>query len=168
MLLNVIVGVVVGLAQTGLLFTLNFAGILRTERGGQLLMLALAFHIVGLLWALGRHRAKAGEEGAPFARLFGAGLMVSLIIGIVVATGSMVFMDAVDPSYLDWVKESSREQLQALELEAEEEQAHEDRLAQLTPVGYAMQGLMGTLMTGLFLSLTLSAFLRIRVLRKGP
>ncbi|MEM6794656.1 MAG: DUF4199 domain-containing protein [Acidobacteriota bacterium] len=169
MLLNLIVGVAVGLGQTGLLLVLHFAGVLRSQQGGRFLMLALAFHIVGLLWALGRHRAAASpEEGAPFSKLFGAGLMVSLIAGVVVAAGSLVFLEGIDPSYLDWIRESSRERLEALELPAEELEIQEQRLDQLTAAGYAMQGLMGTLMTGFFLSLTLAAFLRMRVIRKKP
>lgn len=167
MLVNVIAGTVVGLLATALLYTLHFAGLLKTGLGSQLLFLALAFHITGLIAALGYHRHRAGEGGAPFARLFGAGLMVSLFAGVVLAAGTHLFVTVVEPGYLDWLKASSLERLAASELPAEEQAAHRGQIEQLTPLGYAVQTLISTLIAGFFLSLTLAAFLRMRTLRSA-
>lgn len=92
--------------------------------------------------------------------------MLSLVAGLTLAAGSYVFLTTVDPTYIDWVKERSVEQLDAFpDLSAEERAANEEQIAALTPGAYATQGLVGTMMLGFLLSLTLSAFLRMRVLR---
>lgn len=167
MLLNVVTGLVVGIASASLIYVLHFLGVLRTPLGGQLLLLAIVFHTTGLLFALLRQRAR--DTDIPFARLFGAGLMLSLIAGLALAVGSYLFLTVVDPTYIDWVKERSREQLEAFpDLPVEERAAGEEQIAALTPGAYATQGLVGTLMIGFLLSLTLSAFLRMRVLRRQP
>ena len=41
-----------------------------------------------------------------FAMLFGAGLMVSLIAGIVLALGTHIFVTVVEPGHLEWLKQS--------------------------------------------------------------
>lgn len=168
MLLNLITGVLIGLGSSVLLYTLHFQGLLRTPLGGRLLMGAMLIHAVGLLAALWRHRSVGGfggEVDVPFIRLFGAGLVISLIAGLVVAQGSWLFIQVVDPTYLEWIRERSLEALAASPAPAAEKAQQAEAIRATTPLGYATQGLMGTLFFGLLLSLTLAALLRIRVLR---
>ena len=67
---------------------------------------------------------------------------------------------------LDWLRQSSLDALAAqAEMDAAERAAQEAAIAAITPARYAVQVLMGTLFTGFFLSLTLSALMRVRVLR---
>ncbi|MEM1177257.1 MAG: DUF4199 domain-containing protein [Acidobacteriota bacterium] len=167
MKINLIVGAVVGLLAAGLLFVLHATEVLRTPLGSQLLILTLAFHVTGLIVALGFHRHRAKDEGgAPFSRLFGAGLMVSLIVGVILGLGTQVFVTHVDPTYLDWVKETSLEQLDQMEEISEEEKArHREQVERLTLEGYAVETLKRTLVVGFFLSLTLAALFRMRAVQ---
>ncbi|MCG8457897.1 MAG: DUF4199 domain-containing protein [Holophagales bacterium] len=167
MLLNLVTGLLVGLGSTGLLYVLHFQGLLREPLGERLWLGAMLIHAVGLLVALWRHRGSAGNEAdVPFSRLFGAGLAVSFVAGAVAAQGAWLFVGVVDPSYLDWLRQSSLDALAAqAEMDAAERSAQEAAIAAITPARYAVQVLMGTLFTGFFLSLTLSALMRVRVLR---
>ncbi|MEM8929982.1 MAG: DUF4199 domain-containing protein [Acidobacteriota bacterium] len=163
MLFNLITGAVVGLASASLIYILHFAEVLRTPLGGQLLLLAILFLTSGLLTALMRHRVR--EPEIAFGRLLGAGLAISMVAGLVLAIGSYVFTTTVDPTYLDFIRERSLEQLSQMDLPVEERAANEAQIAAINPSGYAMQGLFGTLVTGFLLSMTISAFLRMRVVR---
>ena len=168
MLLNLITGVLIGLGSSVLLYTLHFQGLLRTPLGGRLLMGAMLIHGVGLLAALWRHRSVGGAGGeidVPFSRLFGAGLVISMIAGLVVAQGSWLFIQVVDPTYLEWIQERSLEAVAESGMTADEQAMQVEAIRGITPLRYATQGLMGTLFFGLLLSLTLAALLRIRVLR---
>lgn len=169
MRLNLLIGLVVGLLSAGLLFVLHGLGMLRTPAGEQMLYFAVAFHITGLItvMALQRSRAVKADVDAPlFARLFGSGLMVSLISGCVVAAGTLLFMEVQDPSYLDWIKERSLIQLASFELPPEESEAQRQQIVDLSARVYATRALVGTLISGFFLSLTIAAFMRIRMLRR--
>ncbi|MEM8997697.1 MAG: DUF4199 domain-containing protein [Acidobacteriota bacterium] len=167
--INLIVGAAVGLLAAGLLYGAHAVEVLRTPLGSKLLLLTLVFHIAGLVVALGLHRYRAREEGgAPFSRLFGAGLMVSLAAGVVLALATQVFVTAVAPDYLDWVKASSLERLeQVTELGDEERAMHRRQVEQLTPQSYSVQTLTSTLVAGFFLSLTFAALLRMRTVSAG-
>ena len=169
MLVNGIAGAVVGLLATALLYALHFAGVLKTPLGSQLLFLTLAFHITGLIAALGLHRHRAKSDGgASFAMLFGAGLMVSLVAGVVLALGTHIFVTVVEPGHLEWLKQSSLERMAEAEMSEEDKALHREQIEQLTPAAYSVQTLTSTLIAGFFLTITLAAFLRMRVLRSAP
>lgn len=162
MKINLVAGLAVGLLDFLLLCTLHWTGILKTDLGVRLLMLTLFTHALGLIVAMVVLRRR--ERGAGFARLFGAGLLVSLVGGVIAAGGMFVFLQQVDPTYLDFMLDDQRQQV----IDNWPEDQRAAALAQLdatTPAAYAGRGTVGGYMIrGFFLTLMLSAILRLRIL----
>jgi hypothetical protein len=169
MKLNLAFGVLLGLLSAGLVYGLHQLGWLRTPTGTRLLLLNPLIHSILLIVALVRHRAAALPDNAPFARLFGAGLLISFVGGAISALGAWIFTTRVDPSHLEWVKEQTAEHIRSSGRPAAE---IEDQLAQLathvTPDAYAAQSLFAVLAVGFLLSLVISALLRLRGIADRP
>ncbi len=166
MKLNLLAGVLVGLFSNLLFYGLHWAGMLRSEEGGRFLFLVSAAHAAALILVLSRHRSNALPLAVPFARLFGACLLISFVAGLLTALGSYLFTTQVDPSYLGWVIEQTVTHLKTLELPpAELERQLADLPTRVTPGGYALQGLVGVCITGFFLTLVFSALLRLRAMQ---
>lgn len=167
MRLNLLGGVLVGLFSNLVFYGLYWSGMLRSEEGGKFLFLASAAHAAALILVLSRHRASALPAAVSFATLFGAGLFLSFVAGVVTAFGSYVFTTQVDPTYIGWVIEETGAHLKTLELPAAELQQQLAGLPErVTPGSYAFQGLVGVCMTGLFLTLVIAALLRIRAMQQ--
>lgn len=162
MKINLGAGLAVGLLDFLLLCTLHWTGVLKTDLGVRLLMLTLFTHALGLIVAMVVLRRQEG--GAGFARLFGAGLLVSLVAGVTAAGGMYVFLQRIDPTYLDYMLEDQRRHV----IETWPEDQRDAALAQLdatTPAVYAGRGTIGGYMIrGFFLTLMLAAILRLRIL----
>lgn len=166
MKLNLLGGVIVGLFSNLVFYAIWAAGLLRSEDGGRILFLASAVHAITIILVLSRHRAAALPEAVPFAKLFGAGLFLSFVAGIVTSIGSYIFTTQVDPSYLGWIVEQSLEHLKTLGLSEAELAAETAALpSRVTPASYAVQGLVGVCITGFFLSLVIGALLRLRAIQ---
>jgi Protein of unknown function (DUF4199) len=170
MKLNVLGGLAVASIALAVLLGLHISGSLRSPDAGSIFFLTIAGHAVVLIVVLRRHHLKLAPEQASFFRLLGAGLLLSLIAGLLIALGSYLFAARVDPTYLDWLLEVSREQIAAAGLPAEAAQNELERLQGFaTPRGYALQSLIGALSTGFVLTLLISVILRLRALRQdGP
>jgi len=166
MKLNVLGGLLVGVASNLIFLLTYWAGILRTEKGGYVLLLASAVHAIVLILVLSRHRSDALPNAVPFARLFGAGLMLSFVAGLFAAIGSYTFTTLIDPTYLGWIVERSIEYIKTLEMpEAQLQEEIAAMPSRVSAVSYAIQGLIGVCMTGFFLSLVISALLRLRAMK---
>ncbi|MEM1202803.1 MAG: DUF4199 domain-containing protein [Acidobacteriota bacterium] len=171
MKLNVVAGLVLGLLSVAILYVCHWTGWLRTPAGENGLPLATGLlHILLLIWALRRHRNLARPEGVPFARLFGAGLLISLVGGITVAFGNLLLTQVLDPGFFDWAMERARFHLaeQMATMEGLTEADRQARLAILdaaTPEGFAVQRMVQTLILGAFLSLPVAALVRLRSLK---
>lgn len=169
MKLNLIFGVLLGLLSSGLVYGLYTLGWLRTPTGTRLLLLTPLIHSVLLIVALIRHRAAALPDNVPFARLFGAGLLISFVGGAISALGAWIFTTQVDPSHLDWVKEQTAQHILTSGRPAAEIEAQLGQLSsQATPGAYAAQSLFAVLAVGFLLSLVISALLRLRGIADRP
>lgn len=166
MKLNLLGGLLVGILSNLIFLTVYWTGLLRTDSGGRLLFLISAVHAVVLIVVLSRHRQNALPDAVPFAKLFGAGLFLSFVAGVFTGMGSYTFTTLIDPTHLDWVIEKSVEYVKTLELpEAELQKEIAEMPTRVSPVTYAIQGLIGICTTGFFLSLVISALLRIRAVQ---
>lgn len=166
MKLNLLGGVIVGLFSNLVFYSIWAAGFLRSEEGARVLFLVSAVHATAIILVLSRHRAAALPEAVPFAQLFGAGLFLSFIAGVVTSIGSYIFTTQVDPTYLGWIVEQSLEHLKTLGLNEAELAAETAALpSRVTPASYAVQGLVGVCITGFFLTLVISALLRLRAIQ---
>lgn len=158
---NLLAGVLVGLSEFVLLWGMDLAGVLRSDLGARLLQLMLFVHAAGLIVAMVRLRQTEGA--ASFFRLLGAGLLVSFVAGGVAAGGTALFLEVVDPGYLDWVVEETRRDI--ADWPDDRRAQAEEQLDATTPGVYAMRGAVSYLLRGLMLSLLLAAVLRLRILR---
>jgi hypothetical protein len=169
MKLNLAFGVLLGLFSSGLVYLLYHFGWLRTPEGTRLLLLNPLFHSLLVIVALIRHRAAAMPDNVPFARLFGAGLLISFVGGALSAFGAWIFTSYVDPTHLEWVKEQTARHILESGRPAAEIEAQLGQLAgQATPGAYAAQSLFAVLVIGFLLSLVVSALLRLRGIATRP
>ena len=91
--------------------------------------------------------------------------MMSVIAGVIIIVFSLVFTTILFPSYFTDLQEAYREILrQQGKSEAEIAQAVSEASAGATPMGQAIQGFMGTLITGIVASAVIGLFFR----RKRP
>lgn len=158
---NLIVGIAVGLAELALLWGMDLAGVLQSDLGGRMLRFMLFIHALGLIVVMVRLRQKEGAAG--FARLLGAGLTLSFVAGLTAAGATFFFLEVVEPGYLDWVVEQTRQDI--ADWPEDRRAQAEEQLAATTPGVYASRGAMSYLLRGLMLSLLLAAVLRLRILR---
>lgn len=158
---NLVVGVLVGLAELAFLWGMDLAGVLQSDLGARLLQFMLFFHALGLIVAMVRVRQVEGA--AIFARLLGAGLMVTFVAAVTAGAGNVFFLNVVEPGYLDWVMEQTREDI--ADWPEDRKAQAEEQIAATTPAVYATRGAMYYLVRGLLLSLLLAAVLRLRILR---
>lgn len=171
MRLNLVAGLLIGGFGVVLTLGLHAAGLLRQPIGGRLSVLVLAVHAGTLVWALARHRVLARPDPVPFSRLVGAGLLISLVAGLVLLGGSLLFTTTIDPSYLPWLQESMASELEAAASEgvsADELAAQREAVEALTPTAYALQWLSGALFMGFLLTLPIAVLLRVGALRSAP
>ncbi|MDA8020594.1 MAG: DUF4199 family protein [Thermoanaerobaculia bacterium] len=160
---NVLVGVIVGLTELLLLWCMDVTGVLRSDLGARLLQFMLFVHALGLIVVMVRLRQS--EHTAGFPKLLAAGLMVSFLAALTAGMGVLFFLEFVEPGYLSWVIEETRQDItdwpDDRRIEAEQQ------LAATTPMVYASRGAIGYLLRGLLLSLLLAAVLRLQILRSA-
>lgn len=168
MKINLVAGLILGIFSTGTVLVMHQLGSLRSpEAANWALVAGMACHSLVLIVALIRHRAAAQPEEVPYARLFGAGLFISFLGGVVSAIGSYFFTTQVDPGHLAWVREKTAEQLREAGLQGPELEEQLRLLPELiTPGTYALQALRALLVVGFLLTLVISAFVRLRGLRQ--
>ena len=166
MKLNLLGGVIVGMFSNLVFYALYWADLLRSEDGARLLFLASGLHAAVLIGVLSKHRSAALPEAIPFAKLFGAGLILSFVAGICTSLGSYYFTTQVDPSYLGWITEQSIAHLKTMDLPEAQLNAEIAALpSRVTPGSYAFQGLVGVCITGFVLTLVIGALLRLRAMQ---
>ena len=158
---NLLVGALIGLVEFLLLWGLDLAGVLRSDTGARSLQFMLFVHALGLIVVMVRLRQTEGA--ASFPKLLAAGLMVSFVAGLTAAAGTFVFLEVVEPGYLDWVLDQTRQDI--ADWPDDQRALAVEQLAATTPGVYASRGAVSYLVRGLLLSLLLAAVLRLRILR---
>ncbi len=157
---NLIGGVAIGAAATLLIHILHFAGLIRSELGAYLLMLVLVVHALVLGFVFRGHRR---DGQGRFMQLLGAGMLISLLAGLVGAGGSFLFTEVTDPDYLPWLQEESFRRLEASPLPAAEKDLQRVRIEEgVRQPEYAFQSITGSMVFGLMLSFLLAILLRQR------
>ena len=99
----------------------------------------------------------AAESG--YLRLFGNGVLIGLIGGMLVFLGSMVLLTAM-PSYLDDVKTMQISSLEQLNLPEDVIEPRIAKIEAITPVSSSMQGMIGTFFTSLIAGAIVAIFQR--------
>ena len=142
---GLLIGVLCGLWT----FVMGFTGWYKDPRLVNVFFLVIVIEIAGLIWGLRR----TASEGRTYGGQIVAGTMMSVIAGVVIIVFSLVFTTVLFPSYFTDLQDAYRQILQQQgKTEAEIAQKLNDASAGATPMGQAIQGFMGTLITGIVAS----------------
>ena len=140
-------------------FVMGFTGWYKDPRMINVFFLVIVIEIAGLVWGLRRTAA----EGRTYGGQIVAGTMMAIIAGVIVIASSLIFTTVLFPSYFTDLQEAYRQVLQQQgKSEAEIAQALQDASAGATPMGQAIQGFMGTLITGIVASAVIGLFFRAK------
>lgn len=120
---------------------------------------AILVQIGVLVWGL----MKTARAGRRYLGQVGSGLLISIIGGVLLIFVSLLFTTVAFPDYFDQVAEMSAEAWEGAGMTDEQIDAMLEKTAMMrTPWFGAISGLIGTMVTGLIISLITAAFVRAK------
>ena len=149
-------GVLLGVLCGAWMFLMGFTGWYRDEVLLNLFYVVVLIEIAVLLWGLRQTAATRAYGGQV-----GAGVLISIIGGVIIFGASILFTAVVFPDYFN--------ELRAIQTEMMRNQGKgEEEIARMmaatapmqTPVMNALTGFVATILTGLISSLIIAAFVR--------
>jgi len=150
-------GVLLGVLVTIWMFVVGFTGWYKDPVLLNLFFLVILIQLAVLIWAL-RQTAAAG---AAYGRQVTNGLLISLIGGVIIVGGSLLFTTVAFPDYFSTLQAAQVEMLKAQGLsEADINAQVTAGAAMQTPLMNALSGFVATLATGLVVSVIAGFFLR--------
>jgi hypothetical protein len=125
----------------------------------KVFFVVIVIEIGGLFWGLRRTAAEGRGYGAQVV----AGTMMAIVAGVVIICSSLLFTTVVYPEYFRELEAMNIELLRQQGLPDAEiaRQVNESRAAS-TPMGQAVQGFTGTLITGIVASAVIALWVRAR------
>jgi hypothetical protein len=154
-------GVLIGLLCSAWTFVMGFTGWYK-DPGLALtryVPVVILFEMGGLVWGL---RRTAGQ-GRAYAGQILAGTMMAIVAGVIIVASSLVFTTVVFPHYFTEIEQTTRTTLQRQGMsDADIAKTVQASAAAQTPMGQAMSGFLGTLITGIIASAVIGMFVRSR------
>ncbi len=152
-------GIVLGVLVEIWTYFMGFSGWYKDPALMNLFFVVIAIEIAVLMWALKRTAA----EGRGYGGQVGAGTLISLIGGVFVIVGSLIFTIVVFPNYFTELAAIQEQQLRAAG-------QSEDQIREVmaltakssTPVIQACIGFLATVVTGIVVSMIIGAFVRAK------
>jgi hypothetical protein len=127
--------------------------------------LVIALEIGGLIWGL----RKTAAEGRTYGGQIVAGTMMTVIAGVIIMVFSLLFTMVLFPNYFTELQDAYRQILrQQGKSDAEIAEAVRRSMAGATPMGQAVQGFVGTFLTGILASAVIAIFARARRVPSAP
>lgn len=152
-------GIVLGVLVEVWTYIMGFTGWYKHPTYMNLFWVVIALQIAVLMSAL-KHTAK---EGRGYGGQVGAGTLISLIGGVFVVLGSLVFTMVVFPDYFKDLAVIQEQMLRdAGRSEADIRQMMDMTAKTSTPMLQAFFGFLGTLVTGVVVSMIIGAFVRAK------
>ncbi len=125
----------------------------------------IALEVGGLIWGL----RKTAAEGRSYGGQIVAGTMMTVIAGVIIMGFSLLFTMVLFPNYFTELQDAYRHILrQQGKTEAEIAEAVRRSMAGVTPMGQAVQGFVGTFITGILASAVIAIFARGRRAPSAP
>lgn len=150
-------GLLLGVLVVAWQLVMGYTGWYKDPKLLNLFFLVIPLQIVVLAWGL---RATAGE-GRGYGGQVLAGVLMSLIAGVLIVGGSYLFTTVLFPGYFTELATIYAQQLRAQgQSEAQIEAALLEYVKTNNSNVNAMAGFMGTVITGLVASLVLAIFVR--------
>jgi len=152
-------GIVIGVACAIWTFVMGFTGWYKDPAMANAFFLVIPIEIAGLVWGL---RQTAGEERTYRAQVV-AGTLMAAVAGVVIIASSLLFTTVAFPEYFRELEAGQRQIMQSAGKSAAEiEQAVRDNASFTTPMGQALAGFVGTLVTGILASAVIAIWVRDR------
>ena len=158
-------GLLIGVLCGVWTFVMGLTGWYRDPMLLNLFFVVILIEIGGLVWGLRQTAAQGRGYGSQVI----AGTMMAIVAGVVVICSSLLFTTVAYPDYFNELEALYIEMLQQQGLSESEiaRQVSENRAAN-TPMGQAMQGFIGTLVTGILASAIIAIWVRSRHPIPGP
>ena len=152
---SVALGVICGLWM----FVMGFTGWYKHPVLLNLFWLVIPFEIGLLIWAL----RKTAAEGRRYGGQVGAGVLISVIGGVIIVGFSLLFTTVLFPNYFKDMAAMTEQALRAAgKPDADITAAMDVYRKSATPAANALSGFIGTVCTGLVASLGIAAFVRAK------
>jgi hypothetical protein len=152
-------GIALGVLVEIWTYVMGFTGWYRDPAMLNLFWLVIPVQIAVLWWTL---RGTAAE-GRTYGGQVLAGTLASLIAGVVIVIGSYLFTTVAFPNYFNDLAAVQENMLrQAGQSEEQIRTAMEAYRTGATPLGNAFAGFIGTVVTGLVVSLVIAIFVRAK------
>lgn len=152
-------GLLIGVLCGAWTFVMGFTGWYKDPVMLNVFFVVILFEIGGLVWGL----RKTALEGRTYGGQIVAGTQMTVIAGLIIMACSLVFTMAVFPNYFTDLQDAYREILRRQgKTEAEIARAVSESMAGQTPMGQAVQGFVGTLITGIVSSAVIAIWVRAK------
>lgn len=149
-------GVLLGALVTFWTFVMGFTGWYKDPVMLNLFFIVILVQIGVLGWTL-----RTTAAGSTYGQQVVNGLVVSLVAGVIIIGGSLLFTTVAFPDYFTELQAAQTRMLQAQGLSEADIQAQVAAGAAMqTPVMNALSGFVGTVVTGLVVSAVAGIFLR--------
>lgn len=152
-------GLVIGLLCGAWTFVMGFTGWYKDPALADKLFIGvvIVIEVAGLIWGLRKTAALGRSYGGQIL----AGTMMAIVAGVIIIAASLLFTTVVFPSYFSDIEQAYRAALQSQgKTEAEIAAAIQASAASATPMAQAMNGFIGTLVTGILASAIIAFFVR--------
>jgi hypothetical protein len=154
-------GLLIGVGCGIWTFVMGLTGWYKDPAMMRMFFLVILIEIIGLVWGL----RKTAAEGRGYGSQVVAGTMMSIVAGVVIICSSLLFTTVFYTDYFSELESAHRELLQSQGMNpADIERTVSEAAAANTPMGNALQGFTGTLITGI----VASAVIAIRVRSTSP
>jgi hypothetical protein len=152
-------GILIGVLCAIWTFVMGFTGWYKDPAMANLFFLVIPIEIAGLVWGLKR---TAVEERTYRAQVV-AGTLMSVVAGVIIIVSSLLFTTVAFPEYFQELEAAQRQILQSQGKSAAEiEQTIRENASSTTPMGQALAGFVGTLVTGILASAAIAIVVRER------
>lgn len=153
---TVLGGVLIGVLCSIWTFVMGFTGWYKDPVMLSMFYLVVLIEIAVLVWAL-----KKTAHVKTYGGQVGAGVLMSVIGGVILIFSSLLFTTVAYPNYFEELRTVGAEVMRSEgKSEADIAREFEKMAPTQTPIMQALLGCLGTIATGLVASLVIAAFLR--------
>jgi hypothetical protein len=150
---GILIGVLCGIWT----FVMGYTGWYKDSTMLNAFFLVIPIEIGGLIWGL----RKTAAEGRTYGGQVVAGTLMAVVAGVIIICSSLLFTTVAFPDYFRELEATQRQILQSQGKSAAEiEEAIRANAVASTPMGQAMAGFIGTLLTGILVSAVIAIFVR--------
>ena len=140
-------------------FVMGFTGLYKDPVMLNAFFLVIPIEIGGLIWGL----RKTAALGRNYRAQILAGTMMAIVAGVIIMCSSLLFTTLVFPAYFADLEQTYRTILQQQgKSEADITAAIQANAASSTPMAQAINGFIGTLVTGIVASAVIAVFVRAK------